>query len=382
MNAKYLFPFTSEKTLDECLVTSKFLPGDDTFGYYITVGPYIFLLISAILRGYVASWANIPLLSTLVAFKAHLNSGWFVTFCLFIANVAAELLILRLFFLKASTDGVYENLKVVFHSSSEKVQRQIIWGLKICALVIMFTTYVTNVPFFYVQWHLAESSIEQFFVCFTFSLVAAYASYITTDAALCYSVAFVSLYQVNKKKRSLFDVVIQLSKSAHKEESRVAEIFVKYKQLITIIQQYNPLAQALITINKLVATSGFAICAIMLSIESDTWAVTLAKYTLGIVGGVYAFRGYVCTRFFAQIHLSSQKLVKTLYSVAIRGDTLSWQSKFAIKCLIEELTDVHTHFALTELGLERITQRDLILSIVSTMQLIILGFDFRKSFRI
>ena len=335
--------------------------------------PYYLLLLSFIVRGLIATWFPSQVISTLVSYRAEGQSPVVKFDCVLCGFVFLEFLIIRLWFIHLCRSKHYQSVIGLYEKIPPLDQQKSIFLINCLTAYIGVTALPKDSLFYYMQYLRSESDIESAVILVAEVLLVLYVGYYCSDMVLFYITSIRAFLLLNQGNKQLLH---SARECIHGCSDQFDFLVRKVIKAINSIQQMNHLARILIAINKIIVLPLFSCFTIVAVISTETLNEQIMKSFLLSLGFFYTSRGYICTWLFSRIHSDSFKLSRNLFSIAARNTKITMDQRKYLDNFTSELICDKTHFALQEWGLNRITGEDLIFSIATTLELIILGLGF------
>lgn len=169
--------------------------------------------------------------------------------------------------------------------------------------------------------------------------------------------------------------------STHNEfnDRSIQLIVSEYKSVLELIHMFAATSKVMMLLAHLLCIPTYAIVLYAFSIPVESSQVYL-KAVMMVTASSYNLRGYILVSHLAGMHDQSRRLHCALASLSARA-RMKPSEKQMLLCILEDITSSRNHWAIPEFAGNKVTRQDSVWSILITVQLCLLGYEFKNLFR-
>lgn len=360
-----LFPLSSGRSFDEFIEIVKLFPKLTRIKELIRMILLFIFYVSVITTVY-----PIPVTIKYLPYRQDLLSPMGVEICGVLACSLLELFAFRIWLIY-----IYYSKKIKFLSptksmESDKSINSIIKYSKISFIMIYMAGYSTTITLQLLQIYRVENS-DELLVRFIWLIFILLMTRLTmNDVPLLYTIASVGFISVKKKTNQCIE---------HLRTNCLINFINEYKCLVSSVCDLNSLIELIMLASESLVIPAFGCVISLLIISTDSSALNLVRLTMISSAFIYLMRGYIMTAIISQIDTQSKTIHNEIFSLIVRKQSeLNVHIRLLLRSIIEDLASSKNHVVLKEAN-GQVTQFDLMESLLSTFQFLLLVLKFKNS---
>lgn len=376
--ASFLYPWSQSKTIEDIIMQLAMFPESNSPRRIFIFACSVLWCLVMILKGFFFPFFGNPLLEEILCYSKHsLGSmgqlSFVVSGCAFIEILSVRLYIFHEF---STSPDHRPNFLRLLDSSYIKEDKTVINLIKLSNLMIVFMGNI----FCLLLNSLSALGIKtlpgKLFIPFWMFLAVIAPSYAGPDTNTVTSVAIVCFMSIIKVSKEVIDEVSSMTRRKENLNPQfIVDILTNYTRVKKRVAMYTNLSTLLMLISDILIIPIYAIILSAIPMASESVKLLL-KVILIVSGTAYCLRGYILTALLSGMSWQSRGLHSKLISLLVRK-TIHFQHKLLISYILEDLSCTRNHWAISKFTGQKVTRMDVFYSIFGTLQLIILGSDFK-----
>lgn len=361
----FLFPLLQAKSLVDLALVNRI------FDEYKTIGSYphrISLLL--VLSVYVVQVLRLPLPESMKILRTSVygSCGWQMAVVGTLAS--CQVLVLRVWFYVIIRRHLSIE-RIAFVQLMRKLdleaEKKVHFLAKLISLNVMTNSYIFALVLFCTELYFSIGIWHGLFISFHFATLFCVATSASNDVVILYVYAFAGC-------NSVLNQMKQLLKTVKYHPHLISTLSCQYEMAVQSVQQLNSLTRFLVLVNELLVVPLGSMCFMLLSTPTDDLQASVFKMSTLAAVTVFVVPGYLLTAKLAQVDEMRKKLYTECNSSIARRGNSSIVSH--LKVISEDASCLRSHLVLREFS-GRITQRDTLDNILSTLSIVMLFFSFQ-----
>lgn len=174
--------------------------------------------------------------------------------------------------------------------------------------------------------------------------------------------------------------ITRMSACKELDSTSIPFIVSEYKSVLELIRMFGSTSKVMMLLADLLCIPTYAVVLYGITVPTGSNRELYLKAIMLLTGSTYTLRGYVLVYHLAGLHEQSLRLHSALMSLSVRV-RMKPKEKRVILVLLEDLCAVRSHWAIPEFAGNKVNRQDFLGSVLGTLQLTLLGYDFQRLFK-
>lgn len=170
-----------------------------------------------------------------------------------------------------------------------------------------------------------------------------------------------------------------LSRSEGRKHLNLKPLIIEYQQIAVMVAEYGCVSKILLSLANVLCIPAYSVCLYASTITTESTSQLILRSAMILTDTIFCVRAYLLTSLLARMQVQSSRLYSAFASLLARRD-IKLTDKITLQFICKDLVSSKNHWAVSEYSGGKVTRLDALSSIFSTVQLILLGYDFKSVF--
>lgn len=376
---RWFFPYQKSRTLQEINISLAMFPRPQRPRHCIMFLITLTWCISASIRGFILGFINIPVLNELLCYSADAIGPIGQLSYLAGSFAFTEMLSLRFHVIRDyytsfnNTPGFCHLLNLTDEETMKKsVIITKISNAIVGSLASFLFMHLVVMSTFDLTWGI-------FLAPFWWFITLCGPFFSSTEVNTMTCISGTNYNVIYKTGEELVQTVNRMCSHNHLDSRSFDHIISEYKRVLQLIQMFSVTSKMMMLLADLLCIPTYAVVLYGISIPVSSNREHYLKAVMLFTGSAYSLRGYVLVYTLAGLYEQSLRLHSALMSLSVRTKMKASEKKIILS-ILEDLCSTRTHWAIPEFGCNNVNRQDFLSSVLGTIQLSLLGYEFKRLF--